>query len=71
MSEWDFLWELSGQDLVDAMSSGGTKEDWAFVEEQQRKAVNKEWEKLKSLRDNREITREEFILRKSYLFNNK
>lgn len=34
MSEWDFLWDLSGQELIDAMGSGGTEADWAYIEEQ-------------------------------------
>ena len=36
MSEWDFLWGLTGDELIDAMSSGGTKEDWDYVAEQER-----------------------------------
>ncbi|MBV1708527.1 MAG: hypothetical protein KMY54_01595 [Erysipelothrix sp.] len=36
MSEWDFLWGLTGEELIDAMYSGGTKEDWAYVSEQER-----------------------------------
>ena len=27
MSEWDFLWGLEGQELIDAMASGGTYDD--------------------------------------------
>ena len=34
MSEWDFLWDLSGQELIDAMESGGTEVDWEYIEEQ-------------------------------------
>lgn len=34
MSEWDFLWDLSGQELTDAMASGGTEADWEYIEEQ-------------------------------------
>ena len=30
MSEWDFLWDLEGQELIDAMTSGGTYDDWAY-----------------------------------------
>jgi hypothetical protein len=33
MSEWDFLWGLEGQELEDAMSSGGIQEDWDFIAE--------------------------------------
>jgi hypothetical protein len=35
MSEWDFLWELSGQELEDAMTSGMTDDDLLFIEEQE------------------------------------
>lgn len=37
MSEWDFLWELEGQELIDAMTSGGTYDDWAYTEEMERR----------------------------------
>lgn len=37
MSEWDFLWGLEGQELMDAMSSGGTYDDWAYIEQMERK----------------------------------
>ena len=37
MSEWDFLWGLEGQELMDAMSSGGTYDDWAYIERMERK----------------------------------
>lgn len=70
MSEWDFLWGLKGQELEDAMSSGGTAEDWDYVEELQRKKRREEWDKLKALRDNGEISPEEFKKRKSLLFPN-
>ena len=33
MSEWDFLWGLEGQELLDAMASGATYEEWAYIEE--------------------------------------
>ena len=33
MSEWDFLWGLTGEALMDAMATGGTAEDWAYIEE--------------------------------------
>ena len=70
MSEWDFLWGLKGQELEDAMSSGGTAEDWDYVEEHQRKMRRSEWDKLKVLRDNGEISPDEFKKRKSILFPN-
>ena len=31
MSEWDFLWDLSGQKLEYAMSSGETADDWGCI----------------------------------------
>lgn len=37
MSEWDFLWGLQGQELSDAMSSGGTYDDWKYIEEMERR----------------------------------
>lgn len=37
MSEWDFLWGLEGRELMDAMSSGGTYDDWAYIEWMERK----------------------------------
>jgi hypothetical protein len=70
MSEWDFLWGLSGQELEDAMTSGGASDDWAYFEEQERKKRKGEWEQLKALRDNGQISKEEFKKRKSALFPN-
>lgn len=37
MSEWDFLWGLEGQELFDAMESGGTYDDWAYLEKMERR----------------------------------
>ncbi|MFJ5717385.1 hypothetical protein [Neobacillus sp. NPDC093127] len=68
MSEWDFLWGLSGKELDDAMSSGMTKEDMPYIEEQVGKIGNKEWETLKTLRDSSQISKEEFKNRKIALF---
>lgn len=70
MSEWDFLWDLSGKDLEDAMTSGGTDNDWAYVEGQEKKKRKVEWEKLKFLRDGGLISKEEFKKRKTALFSN-
>lgn len=70
MREWDFLSGLSGQELEDAMSSGGTASDWAYIEEQERNKRREEWNKLKALRDNGQISKEEFKKRKSELFSN-
>ncbi|MBU5253327.1 SHOCT domain-containing protein [Lysinibacillus capsici] len=70
MSEWDFLWGLNGKELEDAMISGGTVNDWAYVEEHKRKKSKLEWENLKSLRDSGIISKEEFKKRKTALFSN-
>lgn len=32
MSEWDFLHGLTGQELDDAMSTGATADEWAWIE---------------------------------------
>ena len=50
MSEWDFLWELEGQELLDAMASGGTQEDWAYIEERKRREEKSKKDKSKQLR---------------------
>lgn len=51
MSEWDFLWGLTGNALMDAMTTGGTAEDWAYIEEQ-------EWHRQnRSIRENRNARR--------------
>lgn len=65
MSEWDFLFGLEGQELLDAMSSGATEAEWVEIERALRKT---EWIELKKLRDNKEITKEEFKMRKQHLF---
>lgn len=70
MSEWDFLWDLSEEELEDAMSSGGTAEDWNYVEDQEKIKRRVEWDRLKALRDSGEISKEEFKKRKLSLFSN-
>lgn len=44
MSDWDFLWGLEGKELEEAIASGGTRADWEYIYEQERKRyeVNKE-----------------------------
>ena len=32
MGDWDFLYGLEGQELIDAQSTGGTSEDWDYVD---------------------------------------
>lgn len=34
MSEWDFLWDLSGQELEDAMTSGATYAEWNDIQQE-------------------------------------
>ena len=48
MSEWDFLWGLTGEALMDAIAAGGTAEDWAYIEEQERR---KQTQKNKEIRN--------------------
>ena len=40
MSDWDFLWNLEGQELPDAMATGATYEEWAYIEAQEYKNKN-------------------------------
>ena len=68
MSEWDFLWGLDGQELENAMSSGGTQEDWKFIEEQDRIERKSKCNELKRLRDDGKINKNEFKSRKEQLF---
>ena len=72
MSEWDFLWGLKGEALLDAMSTGMASDDIAYLErqddEQQRIHRRQEWEELKKLRDTNAISRETFKKRKSEIF---
>lgn len=37
MSEWEFLHGLTGEELNDAMATGGTEEDWAWIEARESK----------------------------------
>lgn len=52
------------------MSSGGTAEDWDYVEDQEKIKRRVEWDRLKALRDSGEISKEEFKKRKLSLFSN-
>ena len=42
MSEWDFLWDLQGQEYLDAMATGMTYADSLYIEEQQERALKNE-----------------------------
>lgn len=72
MSDWDFLWGLSGEELDDAMSCGMTRRDMSYIQEQEEKRDkekrNVKWQELKELRDSCQITKEEFKKRKQILF---
>ncbi len=72
MSEWDFLWGLEGDALMEAMSSGATNKEWNHIDEQEEdervSKRNKEWEELKELRDSNKISHEVFKARKAEIF---
>ncbi len=70
MGDWDFLHDMKNEgysdaDIMEAQASGASPEQWAYIEKQERKA---EWEKLKSLRDTGEISKEELKKRKAELY---
>jgi hypothetical protein len=70
MGDWEFLYDMknegySDEDIMEAQASGASPEQWAEIEKQERKA---EWEKLKSLRDTKTISSEEFKKRKAEMF---
>lgn len=68
MSEWDFLFDLEGDELMEAMFTGMTEADYAYLDEQERKSKKAEWNNLKKLRDSGKITRAEFKKRKAEIF---
>ena len=41
MSDWDFLYELKGQELKDALGSGASYSDWDYIERQQKERNRK------------------------------
>ncbi|MFC1832426.1 hypothetical protein ACFL0S_10460 [Thermodesulfobacteriota bacterium] len=70
MGDWDFLHDMknegySDEDILEAQASGASPEQWEAIERQDQKA---EWEKLKSLRNAKTISREEFLKRKKEIF---
>ena len=70
MSEWDFLHDMnnegcSSDELLEAMSTGATEQDWEGIERKEKKV---EWEELKSLRDTGKISKEEFKKLKIKIF---
>ncbi len=71
MSDWDFLWELSADERLDAISCGMDKFDMAYIEneeEQERINIrNEKWNALKALRDSGSITREDFKKEKNII----
>lgn len=42
MSEWDFLWDLQGQEYLDAMAEGMTYADSLYIQEQQKEELRRE-----------------------------
>ena len=68
MSEWDFLWESEGDELMEVMSTGMTDADYVYLEEQERKERRKAWMDLKKLRDTGMISKEDFKKRKAEIF---
>lgn len=56
MSEWDFLWELEGDELMEGMLNGMTDGDYLYLEKQEKKERRKDWKELKILRDNGKIS---------------
>ncbi len=70
MSEWEFLHDMDKQgyskdEIMDAMASGAAPWEWDYIERQEREA---KLEKLESLRNKGEISREEFKKRKAEIF---
>ena len=70
MGDWDFLHDMknegySDQDIMDAQTSGATPAEWDYIAKQERQ---EELEKLKTLRDTKAISSEEFKKRKAKLF---
>lgn len=73
MSDWDFLWDLEGDELKDSMSSGASSWEWDLIAEREEKEAKKlnvrnEWNELKILRDTGKISKEEFKKRKMNIF---
>ena len=70
MGDWDFLHEMndlgySSDEIADAAGSGAAPWEWEHLANQETKA---EWEQLKALRNEGQISREEFIKRKKQIF---
>lgn len=83
MGDWDFLWDLKGEERQFAMETGMTYADAAYLEEKYEeqekqkqsqsekeriKKRNAAWKELKKLRDSQSITPEEFKNRKEQIF---
>ena len=41
MSEWDFLWGLEGDALMDAMATGATADEWDYIERMEEEKAQK------------------------------
>lgn len=56
MGDWDFLYDLSGQELLDAIESGGSYSDWDYLDqemqesERSNKQINKQINKQSNSR---------------------
>lgn len=79
MSDWDFLWELEGEEREFAMETGMSYADLAYLQEQEEKELkraekarikerNKAWYSLKKLRDSGKISHQDFKKRKEEIF---
>ncbi|MDD4689579.1 MAG: hypothetical protein PHE51_07520 [Eubacteriales bacterium] len=73
MSELSFLFELKGQALEDAMSSGATYKEWDEIDDIENidydsESIKEQWEKLKLLRECKLITNEKFQSIKKAIF---
>ena len=33
MGDWDFLYDLTGEELIEAQATGGTEWDWKYIDE--------------------------------------
>ena len=62
MSDWDFLWDLEGQEYLDAMATGMTYYDSWYIEQQDRKSFpNPERNKQqKPMKNNYDLAIEKF-----------
>lgn len=60
MSEWDFLWDLQGQEYLDAMADGMTYTDSLYIQEQWKDELRREQPKSSMCFNNIESTIDRF-----------